>query len=214
VRDRCVDGFFNSVYTRPQCTAVNSLADGNRAQAETFSVPRVEYRPSLIRRLLDCCSPSAIGGFVVTIVVAAIKRHAVWTQSHVGDEVSKVVPTCAHSYASAAVILVLVVFGVSATLAGGLPCHVLFGTTPMVIASRSSVLGAILRSQYALLAPTARGIATRQVVGLKISFLPATAPASPVVIMATLLGIGDHSEVSKLVADLHGSSIQTSREIC
>ena len=48
--------------------------------------------------LLGICSPSAVSGFIVPIVVDAVQEHAFRAASHVGQEVSEISPPVAYRY--------------------------------------------------------------------------------------------------------------------
>lgn len=57
----------------------------------------------LIISLLFRRGPTAIGWFIVTVVVYAVKRRSLWALSHVGDEVDKVKPSFAEGDSTTAV---------------------------------------------------------------------------------------------------------------
>ena len=65
------------------------------------------YICSCVSRLLFLCCPSAVAGFIVTVVVDAINRQfARWPFSHIGQEVLKLTPPIAHANAPSAIVLV------------------------------------------------------------------------------------------------------------
>jgi hypothetical protein len=90
-------------------------------------------RPSCVTGLLCACGPTAVGRFVVSAVVNAIKRQLRWTRTHVFIERGvTIAPSLAHSNAATAVVSELFVFRVVATLNHLLPRPIVPGLTHSV----------------------------------------------------------------------------------
>ena len=200
-------------YATPERSAVYALASSYRSDGQVLSAPRVQHRASLVRRLFHWRRPSAISRFVVTVVIGeAIQRRSRRPRAHIGDEIGKTVPALAHPYSTTAVVPVFVVFGIAAALPGGFPRHVFFGPAAVIRASRSAVASPILRPKMSLLTTATARVSTREIVGLEIAFFATRAATAPIVIVASLLGIGDNCQRAVEFAYLHGTIVQTSRE--
>lgn len=72
-------------------------------------------RRSLVRPLRFPVSPSAIFFAIVAIVIYAIKRHPLWSRTHIGIKVFKLVPALANGYAASSIVFISRIFLISAS---------------------------------------------------------------------------------------------------
>lgn len=77
---------------------------------------KLMFFKSTINRLLFTSSPSAITGFVITVIVNSIKAGIWWPWTHVGIKLSKIIfPFLAHCYATTSIIIEGMAFRIKAS---------------------------------------------------------------------------------------------------
>lgn len=114
-----------------QTVEMQSSSSGPLRQREAFAIQREQPVASGVLRILLAASPSTISRFVISIVVWVAVQLIVAgrTLAHVSKKVSEgLSPSRANRYAATAVLCVLFVFGIFASLNHCPPNHVFRGT--------------------------------------------------------------------------------------
>ena len=89
---------------------MDAIVDGGLLKTEALNVfgqsrrdapKRHDNIPAHIPRLLLCCLPLAIAGFVVAIIVFPSEAQAFGCFAHVSEEITKIPPPLTHTYSTA-----------------------------------------------------------------------------------------------------------------
>jgi hypothetical protein len=78
--------------------------------------------------LLFISCPSAIGWFVITVVVDSVDAHSGWAVPHILEEVFKFSPPGANGYTSTPVVWIARTVGIGASLNHASPSDIFWGT--------------------------------------------------------------------------------------
>lgn len=107
-----------------QCAVIDAHEASDLGQGHHGSVQLSPNVGAFVVRLCDDIRPSAIAGFVRTIIVDTIQRVAIWPLSHVSKEVRERMPSFTECDTDGAIIPV---GGMRRSLASGTdihPCHI------------------------------------------------------------------------------------------
>lgn len=141
----------------------------------------------LVQPLLSVRCPTAVTGFVIAIWIYAIECISpAWAFSHVGKEVSEIIPVRTHFNAAPTVEVEPIAIGIAASKSGSLPRNVC--PTDSLLVAAMSMASRRIASSFSVEAATRTGVPTFEVTGGGNDFISAFASAVPVSI--TVLGEG------------------------
>lgn len=125
--DRGRKGAFDAPALDPRAKSAGSEAEFCRPIGKQHrpTVKGQAFNSPGVASLFGHRDPLAIHGFVISVVVDAIKRATKWALTHIGNEVSKVRPSFANAYAASAVERVILRARIATSLEHSGPYRVL-----------------------------------------------------------------------------------------
>ncbi len=160
-------------------------------QAGFRSFPHRSNVAVCILGLLFLCSPVAVLGAVIPVIVDSVDAPAFWPFAHVGEEVLEQLPASTDTDAATAISVVPGRFGVIAPLKHGLPCEI--GMT-------FEVHPACVPMSFYPTTTTTRGFTVLQVVSMRESLITTFASAPPYQLYASVSSWANYAEFAELLS--------------